>query len=117
VEAHRLTTSWVISGRIPEGERGIHEQRVHESIYARHKQPGGSSGWLELLGHGLKDFKWRKEEDIRLSHGGANTQHDWDLRNWLFRWGDGIRIESPLELRHLHWNSAQAVVDLYTRRP
>ena len=43
------------------------------------------------------------------------VQHDWDLRNWLFRWGDGIRIESPLELQHLHWNSAQAVVDLYSR--
>jgi len=43
------------------------------------------------------------------------VQHDWDLRNWLFRWGDGIRIESPLELQHLHLNSAQAVVDLYSR--
>ena len=23
----------------------------------------------------------------------------WDLRNWLFRWGAGIRIEHPLALR------------------
>ena len=23
-------------------------------------------------------------------------ERDWDLRNWLFRWGDGNRIEQPL---------------------
>lgn len=44
------------------------------------------------------------------------VQHDWDLSNWLFRWGDGIRIERPIDLKHRHWNTAQAVVDLYTRQ-
>jgi hypothetical protein len=43
------------------------------------------------------------------------VQHDWDLRNWLFRWGDGVRIESPIELKHRHWTTAQGVVNLYTQ--
>ena len=43
------------------------------------------------------------------------VKDSWDLRTWLFRWGDGIRIESPVELRHQHWSRAQAVVDLYTQ--
>jgi predicted kinase len=43
-------------------------------------------------------------------------QHDWDLRNWLFRWGAGIRIEQPLELRDLQLQQAQEVVDLYQFR-
>ncbi|QPN59725.1 AAA family ATPase [Synechococcus sp. CBW1002] len=41
-------------------------------------------------------------------------QHDWDLRTWLFRWGAGIRIEQPIELREIQLQQAQAVVDLYT---
>jgi hypothetical protein len=27
---------------------------------------------------------------------------DWDLRSWLFRWGNGVRIEQPLALREQH---------------
>ena len=38
---------------------------------------------------------------------------DWDLRSWLFRWGNGVRIEQPLALRELHQQQAQAVVELY----
>ena len=38
---------------------------------------------------------------------------DWDLRSWLFRWGNGVRIEQPLTLRELHLQQAQGVVDLY----
>ena len=38
---------------------------------------------------------------------------DWDLRSWLFRWGNGIRIEQPQALRELHRQQAQGVVDLY----
>jgi hypothetical protein len=41
------------------------------------------------------------------------VQEDWDLRNWLFRWGSGVRIETPLELRALHHAMAQDVVRLY----
>jgi len=42
---------------------------------------------------------------------------DWELRNWLFRWGAGVRIESPLILRQLHRHQANAVVDLYEQKP
>jgi len=38
---------------------------------------------------------------------------DWDLRSWLFRWGNGVRIEQPLALRELHLQQSQGVVDLY----
>ena len=39
-------------------------------------------------------------------------ERDWDLRNWLFRWGAGIRIEQPLALRELQLQQAQQVVAL-----
>ena len=39
-------------------------------------------------------------------------ERDWDLRNWLFRWGAGIRIEQPLDLRELQLNQAREVVGL-----
>ena len=39
-------------------------------------------------------------------------ERDWDLRNWLFRWGAGIRIEQPLELRELQLQQAREVVAL-----
>jgi hypothetical protein len=38
---------------------------------------------------------------------------DWDLRNWLFRWGAGIRIEAPIALRELHQQMARDVVGVY----
>ena len=41
------------------------------------------------------------------------VQEDWDLRNWLFRWGAAVRIESPLELRELHQQMARDVVAVY----
>ena len=40
-------------------------------------------------------------------------ESDWDLRAWLFRWGDGIRIESPEALREQHLQQARGVVELY----
>jgi hypothetical protein len=40
------------------------------------------------------------------------VESDWDLRNWLFRWGAGIRIEHPLQLRELQLQQARAVVAL-----
>lgn len=43
------------------------------------------------------------------------VQEDWDLRNWLFRWGSGIRIETPMELRALHQMMAHDVVTLYRK--
>jgi predicted kinase len=49
--------------------------------------------------------------EIRLSH--WTLEHDWDLRNWLFRWGAGIRIDQPTGLRDLQLQQAQEVVDLY----
>jgi len=42
-------------------------------------------------------------------------ERDWDLRNWLFRWGAGIRIEQPLELRELQLQQAREVVALHRR--
>jgi hypothetical protein len=44
-------------------------------------------------------------------------EQDWDLRNWLFRWGAGLRIEQPGELRALHLQQCRAVVDLYAEAP
>jgi hypothetical protein len=41
------------------------------------------------------------------------VQEDWDLRNWLFRWGPGIRMESPISLRELHQQTARDVVATY----
>jgi len=41
------------------------------------------------------------------------VQEDWDLRNWLFRWGAAIRIESPPELREFHQQMARDVVAVY----
>ncbi|MEB3277069.1 MAG: AAA family ATPase [Cyanobacteriota bacterium] len=40
------------------------------------------------------------------------VEHDWDLRNWLFRWGAGIRIEQPVALRELQLQQAREVVGL-----
>ena len=46
-------------------------------------------------------------------NGGRSTKHPWDLRNWLFRWGAGIRIEQPTTLRDLQLQQAREVVALY----
>ncbi|MFN7229667.1 MAG: AAA family ATPase [Synechococcaceae cyanobacterium] len=48
--------------------------------------------------------------EIRLPH--WTIEHDWDLRNWLFRWGAGIRIEQPTSLRALQLQQAREVVQL-----
>ena len=40
-------------------------------------------------------------------------ESDWDLRAWLFRWGAGVRIESPQVLREQHLQQACGVVELY----
>lgn len=40
-------------------------------------------------------------------------ESDWDLRAWLFRWGSGVRIESPQALREQHLQQARGVVELY----
>jgi hypothetical protein len=42
-----------------------------------------------------------------------SVAEDWDLRSWLFRWGNGVRIEQPHALRELHLQQAQGVVELY----
>jgi hypothetical protein len=53
--------------------------------------------------------------EIRLPH--WTIEQDWDLRNWLFRWGAGLRIEQPTSLRELQMQQAQAVVELYGKAP
>ena len=53
--------------------------------------------------------------EIRLPH--WTIEHDWDLRNWLFRWGAGIRIEQPTSLRTLQLQQAREVVALYGSSP
>ena len=40
-------------------------------------------------------------------------ESDWDLRSWLFRWGAGVRVESPQSLREQHLQQARGVVELY----
>ncbi|MEB3169096.1 MAG: AAA family ATPase [Synechococcaceae cyanobacterium] len=40
-------------------------------------------------------------------------ESDWDLRTWLFRWGAGVRIESPHALREQHRQQAREVMELY----
>ena len=47
---------------------------------------------------------------------GWTLERDWDLRNWLFRWGAGIRIEQPTELREKQVQEARAVMELYQPR-
>jgi hypothetical protein len=41
------------------------------------------------------------------------VERDVDLRNWLFGFGDGVRIESPTAMQEEHRAKASAVVDLY----
>jgi hypothetical protein len=41
------------------------------------------------------------------------VQESWELRSWLYRWGAGIRIEQPPELRALHLQQAREVVKQY----
>ncbi|WP_158217059.1 AAA family ATPase [Synechococcus sp. 8F6] len=53
--------------------------------------------------------------EFRLPH--WTVAHDWDLHNWLFRWGAGIRIEQPIALREKQLQQAQEVVDLYGQMP
>lgn len=40
-------------------------------------------------------------------------EEDRDLQAWLFRFGDGIRIEQPASLRDLHCSIADAVTEMY----
>ena len=49
--------------------------------------------------------------ELRLPH--WTIDRDWDLRNWLFRWGAGIRIDEPLALRQQQLQQAREVVELY----
>jgi hypothetical protein len=53
--------------------------------------------------------------EIRLPH--WKIDNDWDLRNWLFRWGAGIRIEQPTGLRDLQLEQAREVMALYGSTP
>jgi predicted DNA-binding transcriptional regulator YafY len=39
--------------------------------------------------------------------------HDIDLRNWLFGFGAGIRIESPEALRDEHRQKLQNALEVY----
>ena len=41
------------------------------------------------------------------------VERDVDLRNWLFGFGDGVRIETPIAMQEEHRAKAAAVVDLY----
>lgn len=40
-------------------------------------------------------------------------QRDIDLRTWLFGFGAGIRIESPIKLREEHRQRLQEALDVY----
>ena len=41
------------------------------------------------------------------------VERDVDLRNWLFGFGDGVRIETPSAMQDEHRAKAAAVVALY----
>ena len=43
------------------------------------------------------------------------VERDIDLRNWLFGFGAGIRIEAPAELRQEHQERLQAALAVYAR--
>ena len=43
------------------------------------------------------------------------VEEDWDLRNWLFRWGAGIRIENPTSLREQQLQQSRDVLALYDK--
>jgi hypothetical protein len=43
------------------------------------------------------------------------VERDIDLRNWLFGFGAGIRIEAPGELRQEHQERLQAALAVYAR--
>ncbi len=45
------------------------------------------------------------------------VQRDIDLRNWLFGFGAGIRIESPIELREEHRQRLQDALAVYGQHP
>ena len=42
-----------------------------------------------------------------------SLERDIDLRNWLFGFGAGIRIEAPLALREEHQQKLQAALEVY----
>jgi predicted DNA-binding transcriptional regulator YafY len=41
------------------------------------------------------------------------VERDIDLRNWLFGFGAGIRIESPVALREEHRQKLEAALAVY----
>jgi predicted DNA-binding transcriptional regulator YafY len=41
------------------------------------------------------------------------VERDIDLRNWLFGFGAGIRIEAPAELRQEHRQKLEATMGVY----
>jgi hypothetical protein len=41
------------------------------------------------------------------------VERDIDLRNWLFGFGAGIRIEAPSQLRQEHIERLQAALGVY----
>jgi hypothetical protein len=43
------------------------------------------------------------------------VEADVDLRNWLFGFGAGIRIDSPLDLRHEHRRRLEEALAVYTQ--
>ena len=43
----------------------------------------------------------------------GSDERDVDLRNWLFGFGDGVRIETPSAMQEEHRAKAAAVVDIY----
>jgi hypothetical protein len=42
------------------------------------------------------------------------VERDVDLRNWLFGFGAGIRIEAPVALREEHHSRALATAEIYS---
>lgn len=92
------------------------EPRRFPQEQTRYSRPLPGAGWQEGPLDSLtpNNNATSHPYPVEISLPTWTVQHDWDLCNWLFRWGAGLWIESPIELRHRHQTTAQAVVALYT---
>ena len=71
------------------------------------------AGPLDLLEPNPKGDRYPYPVEVLLPR--WTVADDWDLRNWLFRWGAGLRIDSLSAVRELHQQMANEVVEMYSQ--
>ena len=84
--------------------RKSHDPPLTRPATAPPSLPGGS-----LLVSALAQFSLSADMDLPP----WTVQRDIDLRNWLFGFGAGIRIESPIELREEHQQRLETALAVY----